>query len=277
MFSLIKKAIIIIIKIVIVPALATICVWAAFHAVGGEMVDQYTGPGLAGWLGNVYLGLDFGIAGEWAPSGQKVAPYIWNAVGKTGSVTMLAVLILTIASLCWTYVAWKYPFSPATRIGSMSMRFFSSWPILIGAIFMAVVTKGQVFSSIFLPALVLAVCDNNLNDFIDNLYDEIKAVLKSDYAIAVMGQGRSFIRNLAPELAWKILSFIATRLPVLVSGIIILELYFNINGIYRFLEIFNEAKDLNAILGITFLVSLLMTAWNSLFTLIHAIIDPRQR
>jgi ABC-type dipeptide/oligopeptide/nickel transport system permease component len=40
---------------------------------------------------------------------------------------------------------------------------------------------------------------------------------------------------------------------------------------------FYEARDLNAILGITFLVSLLLTAWSSAFTLLHWLIDPRQR
>jgi ABC-type dipeptide/oligopeptide/nickel transport system permease component len=101
--------------------------------------------------------------------------------------------------------------------------------------------------------------------------------LKSDYAIATRGQGRGFIKNLAPELSWKVLSYIASRLPALISGIIILELYFNIKGIYVFLDMFYKARDLNAILGITFLVSLLLTAWSSLFAIIHALIDPRQR
>lgn len=277
MLGFLKKILLILIKIIAVPGIAVLCVWAAFQIVGGDIILSYTGPGIAEWLRRAYLGFDLGQAGDWAASGQSVAPYIWQAVAKTGSVTLLAILFLTVASLAWTYQAWRHPYSRVTKSGSVIMRFFSSWPILIGAIFMAVISRGQVFASILLAALVLAICDNNLNDFLDNLYDEIKSVLKSDYAIAVMGQGRSFLKNLGPELAWKILSFIATRLPVLVSGIIILELYFNINGIYRFLKMFYEARDLNAILGITFIVSLLMTSWNSLFTLVHAAIDPRQR
>jgi ABC-type dipeptide/oligopeptide/nickel transport system permease component len=277
MLGFLKKILLILIKIIVVPGIAVLCVWTAFQIVGGDMIVSYNGPGIAEWLRRAYLGFDFGQAGDWAASGQNVAPYIWQAVAKTGTVTLLAIALLTAVSLAWTYQAWRRPYSHFTKSGSMVMRFFSSWPILIGAIFMAVISRGQVFASIFLAALVLAICDNNLNDFLDNLYDEINSVLKSDYAIAVMGQGRSFLKNLGPELAWKILSFIATRLPVLVSGIIILELYFNINGIYRFLKMFYEARDLNAILGITFVVSLLMTSWNSLFTLVHAAIDPRQR
>jgi ABC-type dipeptide/oligopeptide/nickel transport system permease component len=106
---------------------------------------------------------------------------------------------------------------------------------------------------------------------------EIKSVLKSDYAISAFGQGRGFVKNLLPEISWKIISFIASRLPAIISGIIVLELYFNINGIYVFLNIFYNHKDLNAILGITFLVSFFLTLWSSFFTLIHSLIDPRQR
>lgn len=277
MTGLFKKTLFIIVKIIVVPAIAVVCVWTAFQIAGGEIVSLYQGPGILEWLGNIYFDFNFGEAGVWTLSGERTAGYIWKAIGKTGAVTLLAVLILTAVSLCWTYVTWKYPFSILTRSASMGIRFFSSWPILIGAIFMAVATKGQVFSSLIMPALVLAVCDNNLNDFRDNLNDEIKAVLKSEYAVSAMGQGRSFLRNLGPELSWKVLSFIASRFPVLVSGIIILEFYFNINGIYFFLKVFYEARDLNAILGITFLVSILMTAWSSMFIFVHALIDPRQR
>ena len=99
----------------------------------------------------------------------------------------------------------------------------------------------------------------------------------SDYAVSAIGQGRGYFRNLLPEISWKILSFLASRLPAIVSGIIVLELYFNINGIYYFLNIFYNARDLNAILGITFLVSFFLTLWSSAFTIIHALIDPRQR
>ena len=277
MNDLFKKYLLIILKITVVPAVVTTIIWSAFQLSGGEIAANYTGPGILEWLGKVYSGFDFGTAGGWALSGQTVAPYLWSAVLTTGVITIIAILLVITASLIWSYLFWKYPFNLLVRSGSIAIRFFSSWPILIGAIILAVISKSQAFSSMLLPAIVLAICDNNLNDFKDNLNDEIKNVLSSDYAIAVIGQGKSFVRNLAPELLWKILSFIGSRLPALVSGIIVLELYFNINGIYTFLNMFYKTRDLNAILGITFLVSFLLTVWSSLFTVIHSLIDPRQR
>lgn len=277
MNTLLKKYLLILIKIAVVPAVVTIVVWLAFKFVGGEIMANYDGPGILSWLSRLYFNFDMGIAGGWALSNQPVAPYLWGAIAKTGTITFLAIAVVIVISLFWSYLFWKYPFSIWAKSGSVFIRFFSSWPILIGAIILAVVSKGQAFSSMLLPALALAFFDNNLNDFKDNLNDEIKNVLSSDYAAAVVGQGRSFIKNLSPEILWKILSFISSRLPALVSGIIILELYFNINGIYTFLKMFYETRDLNAILGITFLVSFLLTIWSSIFTVIHSLIDPRQR
>jgi ABC-type dipeptide/oligopeptide/nickel transport system permease component len=277
MSGLSKKIIQLIIKVLLVPAIVTIAVWEGFQIAGGEIIKIYEGPSIFGWLARVYTAFDFGLAGEWTSSGEKVIPYLWYAIGRTGAITLLAITIVTISSLVWTNLVWRYPYNRTTNAISIIIRFFSSWPILIGAIIMAVVSRGMALSSIILPALVLAICDNNLNDFKDNLVDDINNVLKSDYAIATRGQGRSFIKNLAPELSWKVLSYIASRLPALISGIIILELYFNIKGIYVFLDMFYKARDLNAILGITFLVSLLLTAWSSLFAIVHALIDPRQR
>lgn len=277
MSGLSKKTIQLIIKVIIVPAIVTIMVWEGFQIAGGEIVKFYQGPSIVGWLSKVYTAFDFGLAGEWTSSGEKVIPYLWYAIGRTSAITFLAIALITILSIIWTNLVWRFPYNRSTKTISIIIRFFSSWPILIGAIIMAVISRGMALTSIILPALVLAICDNNLNDFKDNLVDEINNVLKSDYAIATRGQGRAFLRNLAPELSWKVLSYIASRLPALISGIIILELYFNIKGIYVFLDMFYKARDLNAILGITFLVSLLLTAWSSLFAIIHALIDPRQR
>ncbi len=272
-----RKILLALVKTMAVPAMVTIAVWTAFSIAGSQAVESYQGPGVMGWLGGVYGKLDFGWAGEWTLSGQRLAPYLWQALGNTGLVAFTAISIVCLFSLAWTYLAWNFPLNPAIRVGSVILRFFSSWPILIGAILVAVILKRPAFSSLLVPAAVLAIFDNNLNDFRDNLNDEIRAVLKSDYAVAVVGQGKSFARNLFPELFWKVISFMASRLPVLVSGIIVLELYFNIPGVYHFLKIFYEAKDLNAILGITFLVSLLLTAWSATFTILHSLIDPRQR
>jgi ABC-type dipeptide/oligopeptide/nickel transport system permease component len=274
---MIRKMALAIAKTIIVPGVVAMVIWAAFRIAGGEMISSYQGPGILGWLAGVYTKMDFGLAGEWTTSGQSLAPHLWQALGNTGIVALAAISAACLFSLGWGYLVWKFPLNPAVRVGSVVLRFFSSWPILIGAIMVAVVIKGRVFSSLLAPALILALCDNNLNDFKDNLVTEIKNVLRSDYAQAVVGQGRSFIRNLAPEITWKVLSFMACRLPAIVSGIIVLEIYYNINGIYVFLEIFYDAKDLNAILGITFLVSLVLTAWSSAFTIVHSAIDPRQR
>jgi ABC-type dipeptide/oligopeptide/nickel transport system permease component len=277
MSGLSTNYILIIFKVLLVPAIVTIIVWSAFGISGGEIMAAYAGPGILDWLAKVYFKLDFGLAGNWALSGQPVSPYLWQAVLTTGVITVLAIILLLFASLSWSYLSWRSPFNPWVRSGSVMIRFFSSWPVLIGAIILAVVSKSQAFASILLPAIVLAICDNNFNDFKDNLNDEINKVLNSDYAVAMIGQGKSFLKNLGPELSWKILSFIGSRLPALVSGIIVLEIYFNINGIYTRLKMFYEMRDLNAILGITFIVSLLLTVWSSLFSIIHSLIDPRQR
>jgi len=277
MSGLSKKTIQLIVKVIIVPAVVTFMVWEGFQIAGGEIVEIYRGPTIFNWLSKVYTSFDFGLAGEWTSSGEKVISYLWYAIGRTGAITFIAIVLITTLSIIWTNLVWRYPYNRSTKIISIVIRFFSSWPILIGAIIMAVISRGMALSSVILPALVLAICDNNLNDFKDNLVDEINSVLKSDYVIATRGQGRSFIKNLAPEISWKVLSYIGARLPALISGIIVLELYFNIKGIYVFLDMFYKARDLNAILGITFLVSLLLTAWSSLFSIIHIIIDPRQR
>ncbi len=272
-----KKIILAALRTAVVPALVTLIVWIAFDIVGGEIIRTYQGPGIWGWLGRVYGGFDFGVAGDWTTSGQALAPYLFQALKNTGLVAFLAILIAGFISLAWTYFAWQNPYGIATKAGSVVLRFFSSWPILIGAIFLTVLVRGQALGSLAVPALILATCDNNLNDFRDNLTSEIKNVLKSDYAVSAVGQGRSYFRNLLPEISWKILSFLASRLPAIVSGIIVLELYFNLNGIYYFLNIFYNARDLNAILGITFLVSFFLTLWSAAFTVVHALIDPRQR
>jgi ABC-type dipeptide/oligopeptide/nickel transport system permease component len=277
MSPVIKKVIQAIVKTLAVPALVTIVVWLSFQLVGGEIVKNYQGPGILQWLRQVYFSFDFGMSGEWNISGQLLRPYLFEALENTGLIALAAIIISTIISIIWAYLAWNRPFSLVVRSGSVLLRFVSSWPILIGAVLMAVILKGQAYASFAMPALVLGACDNNLNDFRDNLLDEINAVLKSDYAVAIMGQGRSFFRNLSPEITWRVLSFVASRLPAMVSGIIVLELYFGIPGIYHFLNIFYKAGDLNAILGLTFLASLFLTAWSSIFTIIHSVIDPRQR
>jgi ABC-type dipeptide/oligopeptide/nickel transport system permease component len=272
-----RKALQAILKTLAVPALVTLIVWLAFHLVGGEIVRTYEGPGIAEWLRRVYTSFDFGLAGEWSTSGQSLLPYLFQALGKTGLISLTAIVIATVFSIAWAYLTWNNPYNLFIRGGSVILRFVSSWPILMGAILVAVLIKGKAIASLAMPALILGTCDNNLNDFRDNLLDEINAVLKSDYAAAVMGQGRSFVKNLLPEISWRVVSFIASRLPAMISGIIVLELYFNINGIYGFLKMFYETRDLNAILGLTFLASFFLTAWSSIFTVIHSVIDPRQR
>jgi ABC-type dipeptide/oligopeptide/nickel transport system permease component len=277
MTGITPKIIILALRPVIIPIIVTLLVWSAFNIVGGEIISDYKGPGIAQWLTNVYLKFDMGTAGDWTTGGQPVAPYLFQAIRNTAAVALLAILMASILSLLWTYLVWSYPYNRLISGASLVLRFFSSWPILIGAIFVAVVVRGQSLATLAMPALILGTCDNNLNDFRDNLTYEIKGVLKSDYAISAIGQGRSYFKNLLPEISWKIMSFIASRLPAIVSGVIVLELYFNINGIYVFLNIFYNHKDLNAILGITFLVSLFLTIWSSLFTFLHSVIDPRQR
>lgn len=277
MTGIYKKIILLAIRPLVVPAIVTLMVWAAFNIVGGEIIAGYRGPGIGRWLWNVYSGLNFGQAGEWTTSGQSLTPYLFQALKNTAAIAFLAIFLASLISLIWTYFSWNNPYNPVVRGASLIIRFLSSWPILIGAIFVAVLVRGQALATLAMPALILAICDNNLNDFRDNLIYEIKSVLKSDYAISAFGQGRGFIKNLLPEISWKIFSFVASRLPAIISGIIVLELYFNINGIYVFLNIFYNHKDLNAILGITFLVSFFLTLWSSFFTLIHSLIDPRQR
>jgi ABC-type dipeptide/oligopeptide/nickel transport system permease component len=277
MTVILKKSVLILLKIIIVPSLAAVAVWTAFHIVGGEMVRVYQGPSIWAWLGGVLGRFDFGMAGEWMTSGQKAAPYLWQGIRNTGLIALTAISLASLFSIAWTYLVWNNPYNAGIRVVSGLLRFFSSWPILIGAIFVAVIIKAPAFTTLIMPAIILAICDNNLNDFRDNLMDEIKEVMQSDYAIAALGQGRSFFRNLVPEIFWKVISFIASRLPAVVSGIIVLELYFNINGIYQYLMMFYRARDLNAILGITFLVSFCLTAWSSIFAVVYSIIDPRQR
>jgi ABC-type dipeptide/oligopeptide/nickel transport system permease component len=277
MSGIYKKIILSIIRVLSVPAIVTVLVWFAFKTIGGEMMSAYQGPGILGWLGNVYGNFDFGMAGDWNISDQPLAPFLFHALKNTGAIVFLAIFIASLLSLAWTYLTWNYPYNRFINTGSMIFRFLSSWPILIGAIFIAVLVRGQSLSMLAMPAIILAICDNNLNDFRDNLDYEIKNVLKSDYAISAIGQGRSYFKNLLPELSWKIISFIASRLPAIVSGIIILEYFFNTGGIYDSLSTFHKARDLNAILGMTFLVSFFLTLWSSIFNLLHLIIDPRQR
>lgn len=141
-------------------------------------------------------------------------------------------------------------------------------------------TQGDVLSDpagLVLPVLTLAIP----NVALFSLYFEasMSEGLVSDYALKAQSVGASrwriLTRHIARNAAISVVTVAATRIPMIFSIEVVIEVYFQYPGIGALAFQAASAKDTPTVLGAVLVVSLLVVACSFAADMVYLALDPR--
>jgi peptide/nickel transport system permease protein len=207
------------------------------------------------------LGLLMGV-------GLGVLPSLWQFRRLDSAIALLSLGLLSIP------IFWS---------GLMAMMLFSvKWKLLPSA---GMATVGAPFSigdhlrHLVMPSLVLSLVF--VASWSRYTRTSLREVLARDFIQVARAKGLSnaavvavhALRNAAPPL----LQVVALNLPLLFTGAVIVETIFAWPGMGRLFYEGLVRMDYSRLMGIIFVSSMLVAAFNVLADVIHGLLDPRTR
>lgn len=243
------------------------------------------------------LGGDFGESLVVA-SGEQVMTLIWPAFERT---LMLSALALS-ASLCLALLLSLFsgglaargralfaPLSVASTTPSFVVAILLSqainmfvqryvqqagyvtppwYPIPIGA-------TGSVMPYFF-AAITLIAGDGLFVDLLNTVRAELNALRSAQFIQAVRAKGARTTGHIARNMIVPLTSAFASRLPIVLGGVVIVEYIFTLEGAgYLLLEASRE-RDFPVVVGISVLFTATIIVSSILADLIRSAVDPRE-
>ncbi len=258
---------------------------AAFEALG--IPQTWYGQYLA-WIGHVLRG-DFGISMR---SGQPVAHELFSSGLNTlfltvGSFIVTLAVAVPIAAYAAvqpaslrvrfiTLLVYLLSAMPTFWLGYMLIYFFTSklglFPILSGS------DETQEYSWLYalLPVVLLGLGNGALSEIVRYLREEIARVMSEEYVRTARAKGASIWRHAYKEaLLLPVAQIIASKMPFVLGGAIIVEQVFNWPGLGRVAWQAAQDRDYPVIMAITLLAAIVVRLGSFLHRAVYVVVNPR--
>lgn len=258
---------------------------AAFEALG--IPRTWYGQYFA-WVGHVLHG-DFGLSMR---SGQPVAQELMASGAKTLFLTLgslvvtLAVAVpiavysaLRPASLFGrssTLVVYAVSALPTFWVGYLLIYFFTRqlglFPIL------SATDENQEHSWLYalLPVFVLGLGNGALSEIVRYLREEASRVLGEEYVRTARAKGASIWRHAYKEaLLLPVSQIIASKMPFVLGGAVIVEQVFNWPGLGRVAWQAAQDRDYPVIMAVTLLAAIVVRLGSFLYRAVYVAVNPR--
>ena len=258
---------------------------AAYEALG--ISQSWYGQYLS-WLGNLLVG-DFGVSMR---SGQPVIQEIMASGGRTLFLT-LGSLVVTLAAAvpigvyaaqqpggrrAWALTMFSYLVSalPTFWIGYLVIYLFTSQfgmlPILSGT------GEPQPYEWLYvlLPVLVLGLGNGAFAEVVRYVREETGRVLGEEYVRTARAKGAAVWRHVYKEgLLLPVAEIIASKMPFVLGGAIIVEQVFNWPGLGRLAWQAAQDRDFPVILAITLIAAVVVRLGSLLHRMVYVAVNPR--
>lgn len=240
------------------------------------------------WLGNMLTG-DFGTS---IRSGMPVAGELLRTGLSTLLLTLGSMLVTLAAAVpialysalrgmnrtSWSLTMLAYVASalPVFWLGYIVIYFFTHklgiFPLAMGAS----AGGGKKFLYLLLPILVLGIGNGTISEVIRFLREEMGRVLAEDYIRTARAKGASVWKHAFKEgLLIPVTEIIASKIPFILGGAVIVEQVFNWPGMGRLAWQAAQDRDFPVIMGIA-IVAAVFVRMGSLFqSVVYVAVNPR--
>ena len=258
---------------------------AAYEALG--IARTWHGQYLA-WMGNVLQG-DFGLS---LRSGQPVARELLSSGSRTLFLTVGSLIVtLGVAVPIAVYTA-MHPESRRGHVATLAVyvvaalptfwlgylviylftHVFGLFPILSGA--GDAQQHGWLYA--LLPVLLLGLGNGALSEVVRHLREETARVMSEEYIRTARAKGAAIWRHAYKEaLLLPVAEIIATKMPFVLGGAIIVEQVFNWPGLGRVAWQAAQDRDYPVIMAITLLAAVVVRLGSLLHRAVHVAVNPR--
>jgi len=226
-----------------------------------------------GWLNNMLKG-NLGIS---TTSGRPVKEELSAKFKRTIIITMGALIFSIALAIPIGITSANNPNALLSRISTTFVYGISGIPVfLLGIIALKWFKPPIKEFSYYLSMIVCLAFGNGLMSEISKLTkEEATAVLSKDFMIAVKARNASAFKHLGKNLLIPITTIIISKLPLLLSGAIIIEIVFSYQGMGIWILDAAQNKNLPVLLpAITCLVLVVCVA-KVLKDILYAVVDPR--
>ncbi len=153
----------------------------------------------------------------------------------------------------------------------ISMRHFGLFPLAFGGM------SGQnAWIYFLLPVVVMVFCATGMSEMIRYLREELTRVLAQDYIRTAKAKGASVWKHAFKEgFVIPITDMVASRIPYLLGGAVVVEQIFNWPGMGRLAWQAAQDRDFPLIMGITLMAAVLVRVGSLLKNMIQIMVNPR--
>jgi peptide/nickel transport system permease protein len=258
---------------------------AAYEALG--IPHTWYGQYLA-WLGHVLHG-DLGVS---LRSGQPVTREIVASGGYTLALTLGSLLVTLLVAVpvavyaavqpgsrrAWALTMGVYVISalPTFWLGYLVIYVFTHqlgmFPILSGV----GAPQGWSWLYAILPVVLLGLGSGTLSEVVRTLREEYARVLGEEYVRTARAKGASIWRHVYKEgLLLPVAEIIASKMPFVLGGAIIVEQVFNWPGLGRVAWQAAQDRDFPMILAITLLAAVFVRLGSFVHRAVYVAVNPR--
>ncbi|OGR32099.1 MAG: hypothetical protein A2091_01220 [Desulfuromonadales bacterium GWD2_61_12] len=239
------------------------------------------------WLGKMLVG-DFGTS---IRTGMPVLPELlrvgWNTLVLTGGAMLVTLLVavpvalysavrgVTLISWPLTILAYVISALPLFWLGYLvlyvAMRHFGIFPFAFASL-------GSEPKLIYflLPILVLGLGSGAISEVVRHLREESSRVLDEEYVRTARAKGASVWRHAFKEgFLLPVTAIMATKVPFLIGGAIIVEQVFNWPGMGRMAWQAAQDRDYPVIMAIAIAAALLVRIGTLVQRVVYVTVNPR--
>jgi len=177
----------------------------------------------------------------------------------------------------WTSTIFTYVVSalPVFWLGYIviyiSIHQFGFFPLAFGS-------SSQKFAwlNFMLPVFVLGIGNGTISEVVRYLREEMERVFSEDYIRTARAKGASIWKHSFKEgFLIPITEIIATKIPFILGGAVVVEQVFNWPGMGRMAWQAAQDRDYPLIMGITLLAAIIVRLGSLIQRVVHIMVNPR--
>ncbi len=275
-------------RFVLVLFIASIIVFTLVYASPKETVLNKKASWMAqysSWMQQIVLHQDMGNT----IYQEKVIALVGSKAKNSFFLITLAILVSISLSLLWVWLFYRLePYSIAHGIVKVIVYGLSVVPVFLAGYLFILVSSEKFHIKLtmdmaegmryyLIPGLLLGIGDGFLCEMIRHIQTEIKGITSENYILMAKAKGASFWKHIRYDLILQTLRVISSRATLLISGTVIIEIIFNLDGIGNLAFNAAETRDVNLLLGILILSVFVVGLVNLVNRMITIWIDPRLR
>ena len=174
--------------------------------------------------------------------------------------TMMAYLVSSLPIFWLGYIAIY-----------ISIHSFNFFPLLS----MSKSGGGNEWLYTLVPVLVLGLGNGTISEVIRNLREEMSRVMKEDYVRTARAKGASIWRHTFKEgLLLPVTEIIASKIPIILGGAVIVEQVFNWPGMGRMAWQAAQDRDFPVIMGIALVAATFVRLGSLLQRIVYIAVNP---